>query len=208
MSMVSCAMRARLRLRHEMQGAHVVQAVGKFDEQHARIVGDGEQKLSKALGLLRVFGREVELVELGQSFDEAADLRPEHAVDVVAGDFCVFDGVVQHRSDDRRIVELEIGEDGGDFERMGEIGIAGGALLRPMRFHGEHIGAIEQIFIGLGIVTLHPIDQLVLPDHLPLTRIVRILRQYLDDESGWQVRNAEARGNIELCGVGSPQPSS
>ena len=143
-----------------------MQAVGELDQQHAHVVGDREQQFAEILRLLRVLGGEIELVELGQAVDQAADLLAEHVVDLLAGDGRVLDRVVQHRGDDRGVVELELGEDRGDFERMREIGIARGALLRAMRFHREDIGAIEQILVGLRIVAAHTIDKFVLPHHL------------------------------------------
>ena len=151
--------------RHELQRAHVVQAVGELDQQHAHVVGDREQQFAEILGLLRVPGGEIELVELGQSVDEAADLRAEQLVDLVARDRRVLDRVVQHRRDDRGVVELELGEDRGDFERMREIGIAGGALLLAVRLHREDVGAIEQVLVRLGIVAADALDQFVLPHH-------------------------------------------
>jgi hypothetical protein len=42
----------------------------------------------------------------------------------------VLDRVVEDRGDDRLVVELEVGEDPGDLDRMAEIRIARGALLR------------------------------------------------------------------------------
>ena len=54
--------------------------------------------------------------------------------------------------DDGRVVELQVGEDGGDFEGVGEIGIARGALLVAVRLHGIDVGAIEQRLVRLGIV--------------------------------------------------------
>ena len=166
MSSVSCAMRARLVVRHEMQRAHVVQAIGELDQQHAHVVGDGEQQLAEILRLLGVLGGEIELVELGQAVDQPADLGAEQLVDLLAGDRRVLDRVVQHRGDDRRVVELELGQDRRDFERMREIGIARGALLLPMRLHGEDIGAVEQILVRVGIVAAHALDQFVLPHHI------------------------------------------
>ena len=97
MSSVSCAMRARLASGMKLQRAHVVQAVGELDQEHARVVGDREQQLAEILGLLRVFGDEVELFELGQAIDQAADLLAEDLVDFRARDGGVFDRVVQHR---------------------------------------------------------------------------------------------------------------
>src|SRR6185437_7336943 len=58
------------------------------------------------------------------------------------------------------------GQDGRDLQRMSEIGIARGALLAAVRLHREHIGAIEQILVGVRIVAADPLDQFVLPHHL------------------------------------------
>ena len=86
MSSVSSAMRARFSCGHELQRAHVVQPVGELDQQHAGVVGDGEQQLAEILGLLGVLGDEVELAELGQAVDQPADLLAERLVDLLAGD--------------------------------------------------------------------------------------------------------------------------
>ena len=134
---------ARLR-RHVLQRAHVVQPVGELDQQHAHIVGDRQQELAQVLGLLGLLGDEVELLELGEAFDQRADVVPEHLVDLGAGGRGVLDGVVQQRSGDGGVVELQIGQDRGDFERMGEVGVAGRTLLLAMRLHGVDIGAVEQ----------------------------------------------------------------
>ena len=65
--------------------------------------------------------------------------------------------------DDGGVVELVLGEDRGDFERMGEIGVAGGALLLAMRLHGIDIGAVEQVLVGMRVVASDAFDELVLP---------------------------------------------
>ena len=150
---------------HEVERAHVVQAVGELDQKDARVVGDGEQKLAEILGLLGVLGDEVELAEFGKAVDQAADLLAERLVDVLARRLGVFDRIVQHGRGDRRVVHLELGQDRGDLERMGEIGVAGGALLRAVRLHGEHIGAVQQVFVGARIVAADTLHQFVLPHH-------------------------------------------
>ena len=154
-----------LGLRHELEGAHVVQTVGELDQKHASVVGDGEQELAKILGLLGVPGDEVELAEFGQAVDQPADLFAERPVDLLARDRRVFDRVMQHRRRDRRIVDLELRQDGGDFERMGEIEIARGALLAAVRLHREDVGAVQQILVGVRIIAADPLHQLVLPHH-------------------------------------------
>ena len=88
--------------------------------------------------------------------------RAEQRVDLAARGVGVLDGVVQQRGGDGGVVEPHLGEDGGDFERMGEEGSAGGPLLVAMRLHGVDIGAVEQRLVGVGLVAQHPLDQLVL----------------------------------------------
>ena len=89
----------------------------------------------------------------------------ERLVGLFAGDRRVFDRVVQHRRRDGRVIDLELGQNGRDLERMGEIGIARSALLATMRLHREHIGAVQQILVGMRIVAANPLHQFVLPHH-------------------------------------------
>ena len=121
------------------------------------------RRFSACLASLR---DEVELLELGQALDQGADVLAEQLVDLGAGGRRVLDRVVQQRRRDGGVVELEVGQDRRDFERMGEIRVAGGALLLAMRLHGVDIGAVEQRLVGVGIVAADALDQLVLPHHL------------------------------------------
>ena len=70
---------------------------------------------------------------------------------------------MQKRGRDRRRIELQVGEYSRDLERMGEIGVAGGALLRAMRLHGEDIGLIENGLVRAGIIGAHLLDEGRLP---------------------------------------------
>ena len=160
--------------RHVVERAHIVQAVGELDQQHAHVVGDRQQKLAQIFRLLCFLGDQIELLELGQPFDQRADVVSEQAVDLGAGGRGILNGVMQQRRGDRRVVELEVGENGRHLDRVGEIGIAGGAPLLAMRLHGVDVGAIEQRFVGVGIVAAHPLDQVVLPHHRRLSRLRRL----------------------------------
>ena len=80
-------------------------------------------------------------------------------------EFGILDRVVQHRRDDRRIVEPHIGENRGNLERMREIRIARGALLHAMCLHCIDIGAVEQFLVRLRIISPHAIDEFILPHH-------------------------------------------
>ncbi len=151
--------------RHELQRAHVVQAVGELDEQHPHVVGDGEQELAEILALRGPLRDEVEPLDLGEAVDEGADLGAEGLVDLLQRRLGVLDRVVQHRRRDGGVVELQVGEDGRDFEGMAEEQVAGSPLLVAMRHHGIHISAVEKRLVGRGVVALHPLDKFVLAHH-------------------------------------------
>src|SRR4029453_1758726 len=62
-------------------------------------------------------------------------------------------------------VELQVGEDGGDLERVGEIGITRGAGLMAMRLHRIDIGAVEQTLIRIRVIAGDSLDQFELTHH-------------------------------------------
>jgi hypothetical protein len=160
--------------RHVMQRAHVVEPVGELDEQDADIVDDGEQELAEILALRRLLRDQVELLDLGQPVHQPADIGPEHALDLLERGGRVLDRVMQHGCHDRGVVELEIGQEGGDFERMGEERVARGTLLRAVRAHGVDIGPVEQVLVGIRIVAANPVDEFVLPHHAHAGPLLRL----------------------------------
>jgi hypothetical protein len=124
-----------------------------------------------------------------EALDQGADLLAEHLIDLGARDVGVLDHVMQECRHDRGVIELELGEDGGHFEGVGEVGIAGGALLVPVRLHGVDVGAIEQRLVRAGVVLQDPVHQLVLAHHgtprgLPLARITRLFWAEASAEPG------------------------
>ena len=157
-------------LADEVQGAHVVQPVGELDQQHADVVRHREQQLAEVLGLLGVRGLQLELVELGDAVDQAGDLGAEQPLELGQRGAGVLDGIVQQRGRDRGAVQLPGGQDAGDLDRVREVGIARGPHLGAVRLHREHVGAVQQLLVGVRIVGLDPLDQLVLAHHRPARR--------------------------------------
>jgi hypothetical protein len=152
-----------------------VQAIGELDQEHADVVGDRQQQLAQVLGLLCFARDQLQPFQLGEPLDQRADLVTEDVVDLGARRLGILDGVMQQGSYDGGVVELEVGQDRRDLERMGKIGIAGRARLRAMRLHGVDIGAVEQVFVGVGVIRPDPLDQIVLPHHARAWRF-RLLR--------------------------------
>ena len=186
--------------RHEVQRAHVVQAVGELDQQHADVVGDRQQQLAQVLGLLGLARDQLEPLQLGQALDQRADFGAEQLVDLGARRLGVLDGVVQQRGDDGGVVELEVGEDRRDFERVREIRIAGGAGLRAVRLHGVDIGAVQQVFVGVRIVGPDALDEVVLTHHPRARRLAAVRPAQSGPRRPIRLRPASAW----VCGVDTP----
>ncbi|MND94056.1 hypothetical protein D3C80_862600 [compost metagenome] len=142
-----------------LEGAHVVQAVGQLDQQDPHVLGNGQDELAQVLGLTRVLGLKLQPRQLGHALDQDGDLFAEHGGDVVAGGRGVLDHVMQQGGDDGRRIQLVVGQDSRDLDRMGEIGIARSPQLRAVHFHRIDIGAVQQRFVGGGVIGLDRLDQ-------------------------------------------------
>ena len=107
-----------------VERAHVVQPVGELDQQHADVVGHRQQELAQILGGALVLGLRLDLGELGDAVDQPRDVGAEQLLDLLGRGDRVLDRVVEDRGDDRLVVEMQVGQDAGDLDRVAEIGIA------------------------------------------------------------------------------------
>ncbi len=112
---------------HDRDRAHVVQTVGQFDEQHPPVVGHRDEHLADGGGLLGFLGVEFQAVQLGDAVDHRGDLIAELLGEPLSRNPGVFDGVVQQGRGDRGLVESEVGDDTGDRNGVGDVGLAGTA---------------------------------------------------------------------------------
>ena len=109
----------------------------------------------------------LDLAELGHSIDQPGDILAEQLFNLVRGGERVLDGVVEDRRGDRLVVELQVGQDSRNLDRVAEIGVARGAQLRTVRLHREDVGTVDQPLIRIGIVGADLLDQLILSQHEP-----------------------------------------
>ena len=148
-----------------MQRPHIVQPVGKLDQQHADIVGHREQEFAEVFGGAFVFGLRLDLAELGDAVDEPADVTAEQAFDLLGRRQRIFERVVEQRGDDRLGIEMEVGQNARNLDRMAEIGVARRTFLAAVLLDGKHIGAVEQRLVDVGIISAHALDKFILPQH-------------------------------------------
>ena len=81
--------------RHVVHGAHVVGAIGQFDQDDPHVAGHGQQHLAKGLGLVFFAGVELELFQLGQTVHQLGHGSPKSLDQLRFGDAAVFHGIVQ-----------------------------------------------------------------------------------------------------------------
>ena len=133
---------------HRIHRAHVVQPVGELDEDHAHVARHRQQHLPERLGLRFLTRHELQLVELGQAVDELGRRRAEALDQLGLGDAAVLDRVVHQRGHDRLRIELPLGAQAGDGDRMGDVGLAAGAELAEVGLVGEAIGLAHAADVG------------------------------------------------------------
>src|SRR5687767_396289 len=125
--------RAPLLGRHRRERAHVVRAVGELDHDDADVAHHRQHHLAEALGLRFLAALELDLVELGHAVDDLGDFLAELLLDLGHRGGRVLDHVVQDGGGDGGAVEVQVGEDVGDRDRVGDEGLAGLALLALVR---------------------------------------------------------------------------
>ena len=100
-----------LLLTEVLDRAQVVQAVGELDQDDPQVFRHRDDQLAVVLRLRVLAALELDAGQLGHALDELCDLVPELGLHLVELDARVLDDVVEQRRGERRLVELEPGED-------------------------------------------------------------------------------------------------
>ena len=136
-----------LLLRHRLERAHVVQAVGELDQDDPDVRGHRDHHLAVVLGLRLVARLEGDAGQLGHAVDEPRDLLAERRADLLERGARVLDGVVQQRGAQRLGVEPHAGADLRDADRVGDEVLAGLAALVGVVLAGEHERAHDGVAV-------------------------------------------------------------
>ena len=150
---------------HAFDGAHVVHAVRQLDQNDAQILGHGHEQLAEVFRLLGLGRGQLQVGQLGDAIDQLGHFDPEQARHLGIGRLRVFDGVVQQGRDDGGIVQPLFGQDGGNRNRMREVGLAGLAGLAFVHLQAIGIGPPDQVLIRARIVIADEGDQVFDVDH-------------------------------------------
>ena len=82
-------------LPHRLDGAHVVQAVGQLDQNHAQVLGHRHEQFAEIFRLFGFAAGQLQVGQLGNAVDQHRDLVTEFFGHHAIAGLGVFDGVVQ-----------------------------------------------------------------------------------------------------------------
>ncbi len=154
-------------LRQVVQRPHVVEPVGQLHEDDADVVDHRQQHLAEVLGLALLARRELNRAELGHPLHHVGHVRPEELLDALDRRLGVLDDVVEEPRGDGDDVEVHVGEEIGDLERVDEVRLTGMADLSLVLEGGEDIRPPEQLDVGLGVGRPDLFDEVLEPNHDP-----------------------------------------
>ena len=137
---------------HGAQGAHVVQAVCQFYQDHPNVLGHGQGHFLEVLGLGFGPGAEFNLGQFRYAVNQFGHVFTELFAQGVFRDTGVFDNVVQHGCHQALMVQPQVGKDAGYGQGVGDVTVAAFAHLPFVGLFGVIIGPSHLIdAIGIQI---------------------------------------------------------
>ena len=147
-----------LRRRLVLHGAHIVEPVADLDEDHADVLGHGQEHLPQILHLL-LLGRGVGGTgQLCDAFDEGGDGGAEQGGDLLIGRGGVLQTVVEQGGQDGVGVEADLGHDFGHGQGMNDIGRTVLPLLVLVLFLRVVEGLVHALDVGVGRIAPDRLD--------------------------------------------------
>ena len=137
---------ALVRLQHA-QGAHVVQAVGQLYQNDPDILGHGQSHFLEVFRLLLGAGLKFNTGQLGHTIHQLRHGGAELIGEGFLGDGGIFNHIVQHGRHQALMVHVHVGENGGNRQGVGNVGLAAAAALPFVGLFSVVIGAPYQIHL-------------------------------------------------------------
>ncbi|OPZ64254.1 MAG: hypothetical protein BWY83_03233 [bacterium ADurb.Bin478] len=146
-------------LRQELQGAHVVQTVGEFDQDHPDIADHGEQHFAKVLRLPLFKLHQFDLRDLGDPIHQLGDIVAELLLHLFNGYIRILRDIMEHTAGDGLIVHAQADENFCHLQRMLEIGPAGFTQLVSMGVVAELERLAQQFDVHVLIIPRDAVHQ-------------------------------------------------
>ena len=125
------------------QRTHVMQAVGKLDDDNADVLGHGEKHLAQRKRLLLVHAVDFDVGELGHAIDELGHRIAKQAGNIGKRGLGILNGIVQQRGAHHVTVHLEIGQNDGYLNGMVDVHLTRAPLLVAVLLGSKAIGLLH-----------------------------------------------------------------
>jgi len=126
------------------QRAHVVQAVGEFDQDHANVARHGHGHFLEVFGLGFGLGLEVHLGQFADPVDQFGHGFTKLRLRFF-GDTGVFDHIMQHRGHQALMVHVHVGKNIRHRKRVRDVRLAAATALTVMGLFGVEIRSADQV---------------------------------------------------------------
>ena len=123
--------------------AHVMQAVGEFDDDDADVLGHGKEHLAQREGLLLVHAVDFDVGELGHAIDELGHRIAKQAGNIGKRGLGILDGIVQQRGAHHIAVHLEVGQNDSYLDGMVNVHLARAPLLVAVLLGSKAVGLLH-----------------------------------------------------------------
>ena len=136
---------------HIVQGPHVVQTVGQFDEYHPNVIGQGQEHFAEVLKLLRgIRGFVVKSRDFGQAIDDAGHNIPKLVFDFPERQAGVLQRIVQEGCYDARCAQADFfGCDSGYLDGMKDVGLPRPPTHVLVGIYSDFKGPPNELSVGL-----------------------------------------------------------
>ena len=140
---------------------HVVEAVGKLDEDDPDVLGHRDDHLPVVLRLGLLAARELDPRQLRDALDQLSDVGAELGAHLVELGLGVLDDVVQEGRGDRLLVEVELRADAGNTPGVVDELLAGSTHLPAVPLLRVLERPADQLAVDARVVRLDARDQLL-----------------------------------------------
>jgi len=140
----------------EFYGTHIVQAIGKFDQDRAWIPGDGQNQLPVGLGLAGILVDFLQATDLCDTVNHVGHLWAKPAFNVLEGEVRILHHIMHHRRQQGVDVHAQVGKDLSHYNGMQEKRLTAFSKLPGMSLFGKMKTAPQTVPIRLGIKLLNP----------------------------------------------------
>ena len=138
------------------QGAHVMQPISQFHDDHADIIAHGHQHLAKVMGLGFRMGIEFNLRQFTDAVYQFRDALAEPAHDFFFIGFGILDDIMQDSCSQGLVIHVHVAKNTGYFQGVADIRLAAFAMLTLVRGSAELIGAAYFLDLVGGEVAAYP----------------------------------------------------